>query len=90
MYRDHEDPWQQAEFDALETETLDDSLDKEFKPGLFRMVEAFLEGKEDQRLTGIWEHHAKSKDIYTVMLPEQMGQCQKARIGTFGNIGMTS
>jgi len=74
----------------IETETLDDSLDKEFKPGLFRMVEAFLEGKEDQRLTSIWEHHAKSKDIYTVMLPEQMEQCQKARIGTFGNIGMTS
>jgi predicted dehydrogenase len=46
---------------------LDFSLDENFKPGLYKQVEAFVFGKED-RLLKMKDHIINSKTIYSVIL----------------------
>lgn len=64
----------------IEIEAIDDQLDTGFKPGLFRMVETFLENGDNQHLPSIWRHQKNTKEIYTVMLPDKIEKCKVARI----------
>lgn len=49
---------------ALEPHPLDDALDRRFKPGLFRQVEAFLAGDPDHRLARVETHARLMRTIY--------------------------
>jgi predicted dehydrogenase len=51
---------------AVEAVAINDTLDKDFKPGLYRQTEAFLSGKPDPRLMSLSEQ-AKSFKDYTVI-----------------------
>lgn len=51
---------------ALEPVAIDDTLDKEFKPGLYRQTEAFLSGDADLRLVGL-SAQAEAFKNYTVI-----------------------
>lgn len=51
---------------AVEAVAIDDTLDKDFKPGLYRQTEAFLSGKPDPRLMSLSEQAKAFKD-YTVI-----------------------
>jgi len=64
---------------AIEAATIDDALDQDYKPGLFRMVEAFIEDKDAHRLPTIATHSRRAHEIYTVMLPENAKQCATPR-----------
>lgn len=68
---------------AIETTDIDDALDQDFKPGLFRMVEAFLGGAGAHRLPTIADHCRNTREIYNVMLPESVGNCAKPRVVHF-------
>lgn len=51
---------------GVEPVAIDDALDKEFKPGLYRQTEAFLSGKPDPRLMRLSEQVEAFKD-YTII-----------------------
>ncbi|URK88664.1 Gfo/Idh/MocA family oxidoreductase [Rhizobium sp. RCAM05350] len=51
---------------ALEAVAIDDTLDKEFKPGLYRQTEAFLSGNADLRLMSL-SAQAEAFKNYTVI-----------------------
>ncbi len=50
----------------LEKVEIDDSIDKEYKPGLYEQVECFVEGKTDRFVT--LEKQCESLDIYEAIL----------------------
>jgi hypothetical protein len=50
----------------VEPVEIDDTLDKEFKPGLFRMVEAFLNNVKDDKTITI-QDQLKHMEIYNKM-----------------------
>jgi predicted dehydrogenase len=54
--------------DAVE---LDDALDRDFKPGLYRQAEAFLGAPEKSPLIDIHEHAARVRDVFLPMLSGQ-------------------
>lgn len=64
----------------IDSVDIDDSLDKEFKPGLYRMIESFLEGRDDQSLPNIETHFLRAKEVYTLMLPEDGEKCKQPRM----------
>ncbi|MBW8321116.1 MAG: Gfo/Idh/MocA family oxidoreductase [Arenimonas sp.] len=51
---------------AVEAVAIDEALDKEFKPGLYRQTEVFLSGKPDSRLMSL-SQQAKAFTDYTVI-----------------------
>lgn len=65
---------------AIETAEIDDTLDQKFKPGLYLMVEAFIDSINLDRLPTISEHCQNTKEIYTLMLPDQQDQCDEPRL----------
>lgn len=65
---------------AIEAVEIDDTLDQDFKPGLYRMVESFLDSQDIQRLPTISEHCQNTKEIYTSMLPEKQDPCDEPRL----------
>ena len=52
----------------IEPVALDDVLDREFKPGLHRQMEAFLGGPGQSLLLGIQDHAARVREVFVPML----------------------
>ncbi|HLO78457.1 MAG TPA: Gfo/Idh/MocA family oxidoreductase [Magnetospirillum sp.] len=52
---------------TLEPVAIDDSLDREYKPGLYRQTEAFLKAGPDDRLLPIAEHLRRMRSIFEPM-----------------------
>ena len=48
--------------------SLDDSLDREFKPGLYRQMQAFLGGADQDALVDIQGHAARVREVFVPML----------------------
>ena len=69
----------------IETVKIDDTLDQNYKPGLYRMVDAFLDHKNDQNIPTIDAHYQRTRDIYTAMLPEEDQQCGIPRLVHFNS-----
>ena len=53
---------------AIEPAAVEDELDRRFKPGLYRQVEAFLAGARESDLLRVQDHLAATTGLYTTMI----------------------
>lgn len=68
---------------AIDPVMIDDRLDKEFKPGLYKLTEAFLGADTGRRLPSIKEQFENADTIYETISPATFDDAQTSRLQRF-------